>query len=626
MHRTTIATLTVTAALAASARSEVIYSNYVNTVNYQYTINHMPDFDQRRAESADGSIAGLPNDGSMYCVPTSTMNVCAYIATHGYGSTPPGDEPWSHPSSYDIATGSDFFLGLIMGTSATGGTGGYGHWHGTRTWVDEDIFVVDAFFADDEDWPRRWDLAQVACNGGLVAFCWGWYSVVDEWGGIPVVDRGGGHCVTMTRAYGGATDARVWVRDPADDFAMTTQSTFMNRMYWAETRSVYNDGKLWSVDNLVTSPGGDISRILDGYVSVTPKTGITFLEPEQEFSWQLAGSLQGSLAPLWGVWPAPDPVEDVEEIVIGMHSTAIYTIVDIGEGAYLLHCFPLQGGDPTSLDMTFESVESMTISPSGRLYVAEDDQLHMIDGNAMQYLWSLQMPGRAYAMAFDDDADRVVTYDPDAFSIITYPAGGDGESFWYPVPEQIAIANEMHAMATDPTRNGVWMIAGGEPVAYFIPFDGTNPFEVFLDAATEVTDLQVDSQGHLFVANAGELQEYMPVDGQWQFRADGPLSGMQVGQKVRISRSRTNYDPIHHVDGWHNVPPEDDFGVPVPDCVGDVNGDDVVDFSDLVELLSTFGPCPANADCSADLDEDDEVGFSDLLIVLANWGNCVEGG
>ena len=55
------------------------------------------------------------------------------------------------------------------------------------------------------------------------------------------------------------------------------------------------------------------------------------------------------------------------------------------------------------------------------------------------------------------------------------------------------------------------------------------------------------------------------------------------------------------------------------DCslVGDLNCDGVVDLSDLLELLSAWGPCPAA--CAADLNDDGEVDLGDLLILLATW-------
>ncbi|MBT8484191.1 MAG: hypothetical protein KJO43_01340, partial [Phycisphaerae bacterium] len=53
-------------------------------------------------------------------------------------------------------------------------------------------------------------------------------------------------------------------------------------------------------------------------------------------------------------------------------------------------------------------------------------------------------------------------------------------------------------------------------------------------------------------------------------------------------------------------------------CVGDIDGDGDVGFSDLLSVISAWGPC--DGACPADLDGDLEVGFGDLLTVLAAWG------
>ncbi|NNF43347.1 MAG: DUF1028 domain-containing protein [Phycisphaerales bacterium] len=52
----------------------------------------------------------------------------------------------------------------------------------------------------------------------------------------------------------------------------------------------------------------------------------------------------------------------------------------------------------------------------------------------------------------------------------------------------------------------------------------------------------------------------------------------------------------------------------------DLDGDGDVDFTDLLQVLATWGVCPAPpATCLADIDRDGVVGFTDLLAVLSTW-------
>ncbi len=61
-----------------------------------------------------------------------------------------------------------------------------------------------------------------------------------------------------------------------------------------------------------------------------------------------------------------------------------------------------------------------------------------------------------------------------------------------------------------------------------------------------------------------------------------------------------------------------DPNAPEPRPVGDLNGDGVVDVSDLLILLGAWGSC--SGQCPADLNGDGVVDVSDLLMLLSNWG------
>jgi uncharacterized membrane protein len=82
--------------------------------------------------------------------------------------------------------------------------------------------------------------------------------------------------------------------------------------------------------------------------------------------------------------------------------------------------------------------------------------------------------------------------------------------------------------------------------------------------------------------------------------------------------------------GWGYVP-DPEFGLaqrgwiatlPEPEpieCPEDLDGDNTVGFTDLTQLLGSWGPCPG---CPEDLDGDDAVGFTDLTQLLGSWGPC----
>ncbi|MBT8486259.1 MAG: hypothetical protein HKO59_17445 [Phycisphaerales bacterium] len=87
--------------------------------------------------------------------------------------------------------------------------------------------------------------------------------------------------------------------------------------------------------------------------------------------------------------------------------------------------------------------------------------------------------------------------------------------------------------------------------------------------------------------------------------------GLATVQFVRITNP-TDAESDIQIDALADVSPTT--------IAGDVTGDGVVDFVDLVTLLAAWGRCPAPPEtCAADLDGSGVVNFTDLLLVLANW-------
>ena len=55
-------------------------------------------------------------------------------------------------------------------------------------------------------------------------------------------------------------------------------------------------------------------------------------------------------------------------------------------------------------------------------------------------------------------------------------------------------------------------------------------------------------------------------------------------------------------------------------CLGDLNGDGIVNGADAGLLLAQWGSCPT--ECSGDLDGDGDVDGADLGLFLSAWGPC----
>ena len=62
---------------------------------------------------------------------------------------------------------------------------------------------------------------------------------------------------------------------------------------------------------------------------------------------------------------------------------------------------------------------------------------------------------------------------------------------------------------------------------------------------------------------------------------------------------------------------------PKPILPGDVNGDEVVDVNDLIELIQAWGPCPPEPDtlCPADIGGNGVVDVNDLVVLIESWTN-----
>jgi len=124
-------------------------------------------------------------------------------------------------------------------------------------------------------------------------------------------------------------------------------------------------------------------------------------------------------------------------------------------------------------------------------------------------------------------------------------------------------------------------------------------------------------------------------NGVWFVTPDSPLASMGAGtglghritsisveqsQGIEMLLNVQWYDGagfVHETRNiyWNNY----GLGGDTNDCPGDVDGSGVVNVSDLLLVISDWGPCGG---CDSDVNEDGTVNVTDLLEIIASWGPC----
>ncbi len=123
---------------------------------------------------------------------------------------------------------------------------------------------------------------------------------------------------------------------------------------------------------------------------------------------------------------------------------------------------------------------------------------------------------------------------------------------------------------------------------------------------------------YAFSVNGGTTwTEHRLTSGVWNSNNDGLNRSQQfIGDYFGMALTGTSVIPTYpsaiagDTDIYVNR-----IDLPVP---GDVDGDGLAGFSDLISLLSAWGPCNV-APCDADINGDGSIGFADLTLLLSFW-------
>jgi len=124
--------------------------------------------------------------------------------------------------------------------------------------------------------------------------------------------------------------------------------------------------------------------------------------------------------------------------------------------------------------------------------------------------------------------------------------------------------------------------------------------------------------GHRFFGNGGNqyrtVMSYAPGARIGRFSNPGVFFDGQPTGVASGSNAANNAQTLNNTD--FTVA---NFRCSPNECPADIDGSGVVGLSDLLAVLSAWGPCFG---CDEDLDGDNVVGFTDLVSLLGAWGPC----
>ncbi len=619
-------------ALAVHASGNITI-NYSNTNNFHYVIKHVPDFDQLRTPSSDPLIPGLPNSGKMYCCPTAVTNLASYISSHGYPGVLPvvGQSWWQWlnygSDDYVVANIGIGLMGFQMQTDPFDGTGGLGLEEGAKYYIPEDQFCIAHFWATGNYAPTTKDVGLAACggvSGSLVSVVVGWY---ESQGGNTIV-RKGGHCLSLTEVeLKSGQDPKICWRDPANtgNDSWFSQSPFASECYTTQNKSVTVGGKSRTMSKVLNYG----SAYIDEYLMIRPIFGLTStpalkIKIVKPLKWEVA------------------PSDDTPEISVADFGS----LVDVAIHPNLVELFavakPASGGPGKLIkvnpsDNILMDTGVSVANPKAMVF-GRQRQLYVLDGtktikcvsfdNVEVPIVDFFPPFDVAAIGYDDLNSQLVALSASNTTkklwILPYsPEGGvAGGATVVDLPGVFPTMNpNATSMAICPKSGKIYFTSANIKSIYEVMLmpRGAEVKTINHELIVKPIDLNCDNLGNLLFVD-GDLIKVLRSDGKggWEKDDGNPFWGVESDGQLVIARSRNNFDPNEHSKPeWNNNILPEEFAASVPQCMGDLNADDVVDGQDLGLLLAEWG-----SDGQGDLDDNDVVDGQDLGLLLADWGAC----
>ena len=531
-------------------------SYYYDCYTYSFSRDNVPDLDQVR--SSDEGIAGLPNNGEMYCVPTAAMNWMAYIANHGYPNVEPGPGNWEvsppkYTSEYNYMTFNLLAMGLSMNTDPYDGTLDVAG-PATQSWLDSaapgQFSIVEAY-ADGSWAPRVKDAGIYSVFGGLVNINIAWYSEIPLTGSL---QWEGGHMVTLVSAYGMLH--QLSVNDPytQSNFSLdpgTTQSSFKENFSGFEgvqaSYCYYDNGFVCSTRTQDKLDYMD-SAYVQGFIAVIPKYGLVYLNDELIILNPkiISGFEREQIKHIY-----PFPGRKILDAAINPLRIQHPFIVEGSNTIWMVDS--LLG---TSTEFTTVENPQRLIYGGKRehLYVLSKDKITRIDREGKtDKVVDLEVP--MDVIAYDEKHQLLVGLSRDSQQMLFFNAALEPINK-YSINREVLGETGKLSLSINPTTGELGVFARGNSYYTLLTVDEAgNLQEKQINFPAEIVSAEsfyLDEYGTVFVSDRGTI---IPFDRNGRVIEGSPFYGLAGGDGIMIHRSFNNYDP-ETMPKFKNITPE----------------------------------------------------------------------
>ncbi len=596
------------------------------------------DLDQRRTIGIN--TAGLPGGGSSHCVPTAAANWLAYIGTHGYPEVLAPRNWQQNGASYGAATSLIDQLGVLMGTSTSGGTS-----YGTcSTVVQQGLdqaspgnFVSYAVSINGNYAPSSADIYFGMITGQLVSIGSSRWALTPADPVLQLPQRyvrsKGGHAMTVNRVYNACTfSPTIYIRDPAgpNDGQTVSQSQF-------ETFPVSvapSGGVFAETDTTTTLNTRVVSRLIDPantvkfsvvntLMVISPKLGLTANAQQGQFNiMNMHHPDDFSVLPVH-THTSPNSVPVVAMKMHPQVARVLMLTSPAGQDPALTWFTPGTGTfDPIG---PLPGATGIAFGRNGELYARTSTHMLRLDASTTPATQngSVAVAGVA-AIAYDDRSDTVVAVAPSrgvlGFSSASrFPA----DYAEMPVPAGVTIAGAT-SCAVSPLDSTIWLASTGDDALYSLSKGGAGVLVLNQRVATGQTiapkNLHVDHRGHVVFTSGGVVRELRQnvANGQWEADPTSKFAGTVAGDIFEQSAARSNTDDtLTPLNEGQDTPNQPEVGgvMPILDCRPDFNGDGTLSVQDIFDFLNGW----FNGNLRTDFNFSGTRNVQDIFDFLGAW-------